>query len=898
MLLKVPIHARRSVRRRLLFAGLAAMLGFGGTIGIVGSLVGSGPSTATVFTCVTPGVGLAKGDVVLEEPAHTTKSPTAGVARHADEISYRVTVEVPTFTHCTLQTGHVKITLPNGTTNKLTTSLTLSAGQTKTWAETTPSTTPTHVVTTAHAATLEYIVTTANRGNTGAPTGNVRATASVTGTETSSGHVQGVTASGDITVAVIHPDTTITKSASPLAGAIPLKVTYTFNETNISTRTDPTATRTSTTATKAKNGALFFTKDTLSTVKVTDVGTNFTACTPKFTKTNTATHHPATATKALTTTGLAPGVTWTYTCTTTFKTATTTTGFTDHATATGTAGDGRPSGTSASKGDPATELSTKVTVKPSKNTPRITTTPEPKSATTATTILADKVTVTRLFNPKSGTTAGTLTVWLFKPGETTCTAAKTASFVAYTNTVKVTPVTATATTATRSAFTHTFTSAVKTTLAGTWHWKATYTGDKNNKAVTSTCVKEPVNVKLATITVTKLDTPGTGVAVNPGGTIKYTLAVTNNGTTKGTDTITDTVPSNTTLVATSAKCPTAATLPATGACTVTSGVTPLKFTVTVPAGQTIDVTFSVTVKGTDTTTVFNHASFTGPGCPTTPHCTTNTVTNPVPNITVKKLDTPGTGVAVARGGTIIYTLVAHNAGTAAGTDTIQDVVPSNANLVATSAACKTVPTTGSCTVTSSVTPLGWMVTVPAGGTVSVTFKVTVKTTDTTTVFNHGTYTGPGCLTTPHCTTNIVTNPVIIPAAKTLTPGYWKNHLGTTATKTCSPKHPTTPCVAEFLPIKLGNYTVATTGEAFSVLSDLACRTTGINCLAGQLLAVRLNLANHTTGVCIAPVVAKATKLLKTVGYHGPATYTVTATQTARAKRLAAKLSLYNSTGIC
>ena len=84
-----------------------------------------------------------------------------------------------------------------------------------------------------------------------------------------------------------------------------------------------------------------------------------------------------------------------------------------------------------------------------------------------------------------------------------------------------------------------------------------------------------------------------------------------------------------------------------------------------------------------------------------------------------------------------------------------------------------------------------------------------------------------------------------------------------------------------------------------MLADLACGTTGINCLAGQLLAAELNVANGTDS-CIATVIAAANALLTSVTYHGPATYPVSKSVAAEAKTLANKLSIYNSdnSGTC
>src|SRR5262249_39917743 len=86
-----------------------------------------------------------------------------------------------------------------------------------------------------------------------------------------------------------------------------------------------------------------------------------------------------------------------------------------------------------------------------------------------------------------------------------------------------------------------------------------------------------------------------------------------------------------------------------------------------------------------------------------------------------------------------------------------------------------------------------------------------------------------------------------------TPGFWKNH----------PKA-TNP----FLPITLGNYNVTTFANAVIILSGMGCGNFGaLNCMAGMLLAAKLNLANGG-GTCIIPTIAAADALLIANGYTG------------------------------
>ena len=132
-------------------------------------------------------------------------------------------------------------------------------------------------------------------------------------------------------------------------------------------------------------------------------------------------------------------------------------------------------------------------------------------------------------------------------------------------------------------------------------------------------------------------------------------------------------------------------------------------------------------------------------------------------------------------------------------------------------------------------------------------------------------------------------------APRLTIGYWKVHQAQTTA---------------LLPQKLGNYTVATFAQATAVFSATNCSTStaqnAIGCLAGQLLAAELNLANFASP-CIQPTVNKATTFLKGgtvtvsgktaagVNYVGPSgTYTLNATQRAIAVALSNALNAYNS----
>jgi len=128
-----------------------------------------------------------------------------------------------------------------------------------------------------------------------------------------------------------------------------------------------------------------------------------------------------------------------------------------------------------------------------------------------------------------------------------------------------------------------------------------------------------------------------------------------------------------------------------------------------------------------------------------------------------------------------------------------------------------------------------------------------------------------------------TSVVVVPPAAALSAGYWKNHEAQTTS---------------LLSITLGSYTVGTFAEATAVFANLNCGKSSPNnavgCLAGQLLAAKLNVKNGA-GTCIAQTVASADAFLFSIGYTGPnATYTLTATQRAQAIQLKDLLDTYNN----
>jgi hypothetical protein len=114
------------------------------------------------------------------------------------------------------------------------------------------------------------------------------------------------------------------------------------------------------------------------------------------------------------------------------------------------------------------------------------------------------------------------------------------------------------------------------------------------------------------------------------------------------------------------------------------------------------------------------------------------------------------------------------------------------------------------------------------------------------------------------------------------PGYWKNHLN---------------ALAPLLPVSLGNYSVSSGSAAAGVFDAMTCGNSksanAAGCLAGELLAAKLNVANGTS-ICIAQTISQADSLLVSIGYGGPGPYALTPAQRALAVSLANTLDRYNA----
>jgi hypothetical protein len=142
----------------------------------------------------------------------------------------------------------------------------------------------------------------------------------------------------------------------------------------------------------------------------------------------------------------------------------------------------------------------------------------------------------------------------------------------------------------------------------------------------------------------------------------------------------------------------------------------------------------------------------------------------------------------------------------------------------------------------------------------------------------------------------------------LTPGYWKNHLALNGTTGCRTLPGGTGCASNgpfamtYLPQLLGNFSVNNIATAAKIFVGMNCSSTkdqdSVGCLAGHLLAAKLNVANGAN-VCINTTIVNADTFLKSVNYVGPTgRYVMTASQRALAINLKSALDVYNNGNGC
>ena len=190
-----------------------------------------------------------------------------------------------------------------------------------------------------------------------------------------------------------------------------------------------------------------------------------------------------------------------------------------------------------------------------------------------------------------------------------------------------------------------------------------------------------------------------------GDTLTYTITLTNSGNATGTVTVTDEIPAGTTLVE---KSITNNGVESNGTITWTD--------VEVKAGDTVEVSFKVTINNDTKTSVRNTAVIDD-------NKPTEEVETKVANITGAKSVDKSTAKV---GETLKYTITLTNSGNATGTVTVTDEIPTGTRI-------KDENTTGYNKETNTMT---WSnVEVKAGKTAEVSFKVTINNDTKTSVTN-------------------------------------------------------------------------------------------------------------------------------------------------------------------
>lgn len=249
--------------------------------------------------------------------------------------------------------------------------------------------------------------------------------------------------------------------------------------------------------------------------------------------------------------------------------------------------------------------------------------------------------------------------------------------------------------------------AAGTTITNTGHLEATgVTGVDSNTT----------HHHVALISTLKSSDPTSGTqshpaGVLPGGTIAYTISVSNPSDQPAQVTIADTVPAHTTYVADSAN----PAVPLVGSTLTWSNVT-------VPAKGSASVGFSVTVNAGagDGDTITNTATVNGSDTNTTYHQVQ------LPHFTATKSAVPTAGstadgaTAVAPGDSIVYTIHVANDGSASGTAHVTDAIPAG-----TTYSDGTIDNSG----TVDADGASWDATLDPGQSVDLHFTVTVDSSD-------------------------------------------------------------------------------------------------------------------------------------------------------------------------
>jgi uncharacterized repeat protein (TIGR01451 family) len=233
----------------------------------------------------------------------------------------------------------------------------------------------------------------------------------------------------------------------------------------------------------------------------------------------------------------------------------------------------------------------------------------------------------------------------------------------------------------------------------------------------------------AQATITLLSLPSADLALTKtapasviaGGSVGYTLTVTNNGPNPASGvTLTDTLPGGAAFVLST---------PSQGSCSGTSTVTCNLGTINNSASATVTIDVTAVSAGSLVNTAAVTSSVPDPIPANNSATATTTVSSPSADLRITKV-APTSGFL---GSTIIYTIQVQNLGpsSAAGA-TVSDALPATANLVSASSGCtgtRTITCTTGTILSGATVSFNLTVQPTAGGTLSNTATVSSVTTD-------------------------------------------------------------------------------------------------------------------------------------------------------------------------
>ncbi len=347
-----------------------------------------------------------------------------------------------------------------------------------------------------------------------------------------------------------------------------------------------------------------------------------------------------------------------------------------------------------------------------------------------------------------------------------------------------------------STVTYTVVANVSGSASGTLSNTATVTaaaGTTDSNPANNSATDTDNLVPTADLSITKVDNKGgssitnTTGAASPGGTIVYTIVVTNAGPLTATGaTVADTLPagiSSDSYTATPSGGATGFTPSGTGAIDDTA--------VNLPSGSTVTYVVTAAINPSASGSLSNTATVTAPGGLTDPNLANNSATDndslvPMTDLAVTKVDNVGgssitntTGLA-ANDGTIIYTIVVTNNGPASATGAkVVDTLPA-----AFSSDSYTATPSGGAT---GFTPSGTgaindtALNMPSGSSVTYIVTAQLAASFAGSVQNTATVTAPAADTDPNTANNSATDTDTVPGVADLTITKTDNKGGSSIT---------------------------------------------------------------------------------------------------------------------